>query len=148
MQARMKNPAMLIPGAVDALRAVSATYDKAGVPAKLLHLVHLRASQLNGCSFCVDMHSWLSKDETPERMLTTAVWRDAPYFTPPERAALALTEAVTHIDPRDPVPDAVWAEASRHFDETQLAAILLSIAMANTWNRLNIATRQVAGAKW
>ena len=103
-------------------------------------LVHLRASQINGCSVCVDMHARELKKagETDERLFAVAAWRDAPYFTDAERAALALTEAVTRLGDRaDPVPDDVWDEAARHYDEQALAALILSIAQINVWNRLN-----------
>src|SRR5262249_53626176 len=105
-------------------------------------------SQINGCSVCVDMHCRMLKQagETEERLYAVAAWRDAPYFTEAERAALALTEAVTRLNDRaDPVPDQVWDEAARHYDETELAALILAIALINVWNRLNVSTRQVAG---
>jgi alkylhydroperoxidase family enzyme len=86
------------------------------------------------------------KGESDERIFTVAGWRDAPYFTDAERAALALTEAVTRIaDSSDPVPDAVWNEAAKHYDEKALASLVTQIALINVWNRLNVATRQVAG---
>ena len=113
-----------------------------------LGLVELRASQINGCSVCVDMHARQVRQagETDERLFTVAAWRDAPYFSDAERAALALTEAVTRISDRaDPVPDEVWNEAVRHYDEQALAALILAIATINVWNRLNVTTRQVAG---
>jgi AhpD family alkylhydroperoxidase len=144
----MNNPAMILPDAMKALQALSATSEKGGVPARTMGLVHLRASQINGCSVCLDMHARLMKksDETDERLFTVAAWRDAPYFSDAERAALALTEAVTRLSDReDPVPDAVWNEAARHYDERALAALILGIAAINVWNRLNVATRQVAG---
>ena len=149
MQARMKNPAMLIPEAMQALQALGASAEKAGVPAKTLGLVHLRASQINGCAMCCDMHPRMMRKagETDERMHVLAAWRDASCFTDAERAALALTEAVTRLSDRpDPVPDDVWKEAARHYDDAGLAALLLSIASINVWNRLNVATRQVAGS--
>jgi AhpD family alkylhydroperoxidase len=108
----------------------------------------LRASQINGCGVCVDMHPRMMKriGETDERLHAVAAWRDTPYFTDAERAALALTEAATRLSDRDDaVPDAVWAEAARHYDETALAALTLAIATINVWNRLNVMTRQVAG---
>ena len=148
MQARLNNPAMLIPGAMEAIQGLAAVVEKSGVPVKIRELAHLRASQINGCSVCVDLHSRMLKKEgeTDERQFVVAAWRDAPYFTEAERAALALTEAVTRLSDReDPVPDAVWNEAARHFEERQLAGLVLSIAMINVWNRLNVATRQVAG---
>src|ERR1700758_794702 len=148
MQARMKNPALVIPEAMQALQALSKSVQKSGVPAKTLELVHWRASQINGCSVCLDMHSRMLKraGESDQRLHTVAGWRDTPFFTDAERAALALTEAVTRLSGRpDPGPDDVWAEAVRHYDETQLSALLLSIAAINVWNRLNVPTRQVAG---
>ncbi|MBW8866425.1 MAG: carboxymuconolactone decarboxylase family protein [Acidobacteria bacterium] len=150
MQARMKNAAMLVPEAMQALQALGKSAQNGGVPFKTIGLVDLRASQINGCSVCVDMHTRYMKDagETDERLFTVAAWRDAPYFTDAERAALALTEAVTRLSDRsDPVPDDVWAEAARHYDERALASLLIAIATINAWNRLNVATRQVAFGK-
>src|SRR5215831_692802 len=148
MQARMNNPAMIIPEAMQALQALHAATEKGGVPSKTAGLVELRASQIKGCSVCVDMHSRFLKKagETDERLFAVAAWRDAPYFTDAERAALALTEAVTRLSDRaDPVPDVIWEEAAQYYDEPALAALILSIALINVWNRLNVTTRQVAG---
>jgi AhpD family alkylhydroperoxidase len=139
---------MLIPEAMTSLLAVAKIVEKSGLPPRTHGLVHLRTSQINGCSVCVDGHRQMAKksDETEERLFAVAAWRDAPYFTDAERAALALTEAVTRLaDNPDPVPDAIWDEAARHFDEKGLAALVLAIAVTNVWNRLNVATRQVAG---
>jgi AhpD family alkylhydroperoxidase len=150
MQARMKNATMIIPEAMQAILALGKAAEKGGVPAKTIGLVQLRASQINGCSVCVDMHPRYMKQagETDERLFTVAAWRDAPYFTDAERAALALTEAVTRLsDQSDPVPDDVWNEAARHYDERGLASLLVAIATINVWNRLNVATRQVAFGK-
>jgi len=147
MQARMKNPAMIVPGAMQALLALGSAA-KEDVPARTIDLVHLRASQINGCSVCVDLHARILKraGETDERLFAVAAWRDAPYFTDAERAALALTEAATRLSDRaDPVPDAIWDEAARYYDEPALAALILNIAVINVWNRLNVTTRQVAG---
>jgi len=106
MQSRMSNPAMIIPEAMKALHALGASAEKSGLPAATIGLCQLRASQINGCSVCVDMHSRDLKrgGETDERLFALAAWRDAPYFTDAERAALALTEAVTRISDR-PDPD-------------------------------------------
>jgi len=148
MQARMKNPVMIIPEAMQALQMLGKATEQSGVPKKTLELVHLRASQINGCSVCVDMHPRLSKHvgETDERLFAVAAWRDAPYFTDAERAALALTEALTRLSERpEGVPDEIWEEAKRHYDEHALAGLTLAIAAINVWNRLNVATRQVAG---
>lgn len=149
MKARMKHPAMVVPGAMQALIALNESSIKAGLSKQLIEMVHLRASQINGCSLCAAMHSSaLKKDgETDERLFTVAAWREAPWFSEAERAALALTEAVTRLSDRpDPVPDDVWAEASRHYDERALSALLVAISAINVWNRLNAATRQVAGS--
>jgi len=148
MQARMKHPAMVVPEAMQALQALGTSVEKGGVPRRTLELVHLRASQINGCSVCVDGHPRIARKagETDERLFAVAAWRDAPYFTDAERAALALTEAVTRLSDRaDPVPDEIWEEAARHHDEPALAALVLAIANINVWNRLNVATRQRAG---
>lgn len=151
MKARMTNPALVLPDAVTALQALGNAADGGGLPARTTHLVHLRASQINGCSVCVDMHPRLAKKdgETDKRLFAVAAWREAPYFTDGERAALALTEAVTRLADRpDPVPDDVWDEAARHYDEPQLAALILQISLINVWNRLNATVKQVAGAQW
>lgn len=151
MKARMTNPALVLPDAVTALQALGNAADGGGLPARTTHLVHLRASQINGCSVCVDMHPRLAKKdgETDKRLFAVAAWREAPYFTDAERAALALTEAVTRLADRpDPVPDDVWDEAARHYDEPQLAALILQISLINVWNRLDATVEQVAGAQW
>jgi AhpD family alkylhydroperoxidase len=148
MQARMKNPAMIVPDAMQALQALGRSAENSGLPSRTLGLVQLRASQINGCSVCVDMHPRLLKKtgETEERLFAVAAWRDAPYFTDAERAALALTEAATRLSDRaDPVPDEIWDEAARHYDEQTLAVLIIAIATINVWNRLNVTTRQVAG---
>jgi AhpD family alkylhydroperoxidase len=148
MQARMKNPVLTIPGAQKALQMLSASAHNAGIPETTFYLIHLRASQINGCSVCTDMHSReleYAGEPTP-RIFAVASWREAPYFTEAERAALALTEAMTRLADRpDPVPDEVWQEAARHYSEPQLAALVISIAGINAWNRINAATRQISG---
>lgn len=148
MQARMNNPAMIIPEAMPAILALNSVVEKSGVPATILGLSHLRASQINGCSVCVDMGWRMMKKagEKDERLFAVSAWRDAPYFSDAERAALALTEAVTRLDDRvDPVPDEIWDEAASHFEERALAGLVLAIALTNVWNRLNITTKQIAG---
>ena len=148
MEPRMKNPAMTVPGAFEALQAIHKGIAKSGIPSTTLELVNLRASQINGCSVCVDMH-WrgLRKlGEKDERIFAVAAWRESPYYSPAERAALALTEAATRLSDRgDAVPDEVWKEAARHYDETQLGALVMGIGAINLWNRLNAATRQMGG---
>jgi AhpD family alkylhydroperoxidase len=147
----MKHPAFLVPGVMDALQALARATGDEVLPAATRKLVQLRASQINGCSQCVDMHAKEMKKmgETEERIIAVGAWRHAPYFTDAERAALALTEALTRLaDQSDPVPDTLWAEVSRLYDERSLAALIVSIANINVWNRLNAAVGQVAGAKW
>ena len=148
MQQRMTNPATLLPDASDGIQTLLKGIYKGGVPRKTLELVHLRASQINGCSFCVDSGARSAKKagESDERLFAVAAWRETPYFTDAERAALALAEAVTRLaDRADPVPDEIWEEAARHYDEKGLATIILMIATTNLFNRVNVTTRQPAG---
>jgi AhpD family alkylhydroperoxidase len=145
----MGNPALIVPGAFPALIALGEAARKTGVPQTTLELVHLRASQINGCSVCVHMHArdLRKAGESNERIDTMAGWRDAPFFTEAERAALALAEALTRLsDKSDPVPDEIYDEATKYYDDQQLAGLILSIASVNVWNRTNIATRQLAGS--
>ena len=148
MEARMTNPAMVL-GAMEQFQALFKAVYAGGVDPATLELVHLRASQINGCSACVDSgaRSARKAGETEERLATVAAWREAPYFSDAERAALALAEAATRLADRpDPVPDEVWDAAAAHYDEKGLAAIVLMIAVTNLFNRLNATTCQVAGA--
>jgi len=148
MEARMKNPAMLVPEAVPAIMALQSAAEKTGVSQTTLRLVHMRVSQINGCSACID-GGWRhakAAGETDERLFAVAAWREAPYFTDAERAALALAEAVTRLSDRpDPVPDDIWNEAAQHYEEPQLAGLILAIAVTNVFNRVNVTTRQPAG---
>jgi AhpD family alkylhydroperoxidase len=149
MNARMDHPVKIIPGAFDALLALGKAGAQGGLPQNTINLVLLRASQINGCSVCAHMHARDAKKagETDERLATVAAWRDAPFFSDAERAALALTEAVTRLSDRtDPVPDAIFDEAAKHYDQQALAALIITIAGINAWNRLNVTTRQVVGA--
>jgi AhpD family alkylhydroperoxidase len=151
MQSRMTHVVQVLPDVMTALQGLAAAAKEAGVDPKLLELVSLRASQINGCSVCAVMHPRIARGlgETDDRLFAVGAWRDAPYFTDAERAALALTESLTRIaDASDPVPDGIWDEAARHYDEKQLAGLLTAIASINVWNRLNVATRQVAGQAW
>ncbi len=151
MQARMTNPATILPAAMPAILKLFKTTKEGGVPEATLELAHLRASQINGCSACVDagVRTARKAGESDERLFAVAAWRESPYFTDAERAALALTEAATRLSDRaDPVPDEVWDEAAHHFDEPALAALVLMIGVTNLFNRLNATTRQVAGTAW
>jgi AhpD family alkylhydroperoxidase len=148
MHARIDNPALTVPGALQALQGIANAAKRADIPETTLFLIELRASQINGCSTCVDIHSreLAHAGEPDERINTVAVWRDASYFTEAERAALALTEAATRLADRpDPVPDDVWENAARCYDEAQLATLVVAIAAINLWNRLNVTTRQISG---
>jgi AhpD family alkylhydroperoxidase len=146
MEARMKNPAMVLPGVMPAIQSLMAATAEGGVPQKTLGLMHLRASQINGCHLCLEIGTGHMKSagESEDRMLAVAGWRTAACFTPAERAALALTEAVTRLSGDDPVPDEIWNEAARHYDEKGMAALVVSIATTNVFNRVNVATRQTS----
>jgi len=149
MQARMNHPIRLVPDSLKALLALSETARKGGLPPKTILLAHVRASQINGCSFCVDMHSRELKEagESDKRIWSIAAWRETPWYDDAERAALALTEALTRTaDRADPVPDDIWNEARKHYSERALADLILQIAIINSWNRINIAVREPAGS--
>lgn len=151
IQARMTNPAFVVPDAMQALQALGKAVQESGLPPRTIELVNLRASQINGCGVCAVQHPRLARKlgETDERIFAVAAWREAPYFSDAERAALALTEAATRLSDRaDPVPDEIWDEAARHYDEQGLATLVLAIASINVWNRLNVTTKQIAGLEW
>jgi AhpD family alkylhydroperoxidase len=134
------------PDAYKALSGVEAYLHSCGLEEGLLHLIKLRASQINGCAFCLDMHS---KDlraigETEQRLYTLEAWRECPWFTDRERAALAWTEALTLIT-QGHVPDAVYEEARKQFNEKELSDLSIAITTINAWNRLSIASRTPPG---
>ena len=121
------------------------------VPHQTLELVHLRASEINGCSACVDagVTSATKAGVSPEKLLTLAAWYENPLFDEAERAALALTEAATRLADRPgAVTDEIWAEAARHYDERQLSALVLMVAITNFFNRINTTLRVPAGTRW
>jgi AhpD family alkylhydroperoxidase len=151
MTARMKNPAMVLPDVVQGINTIYKAIHSGGAAPEILELVHLRASQINGCAACIDMggRAATKAGETPERLWSVVAWREAPYFTDAERAALALTEAATRMADRpESVTDAVWDEAADHFDEKALSAIILMIALTNFFNRINVTVREPAGTTW
>lgn len=151
LTARMSQPAFAIPGAMDALQALGGALGAAGLEPATRELVNIRASQINGCGVCSVQHPRDARrlGVEDDKIAAVAGWRDAPYFDEAECAALALTEAVTRLADRgEAVPDDIWERAAEQFDEAGLAALVLSIATVNLWNRLNVATRQVAGASW
>lgn len=148
MQPRIETPALTVPGALAAFQKLGAVTRRTGVPATTVALVQTRASQINGCSVCLDMHTreLRAAGEPDQRIFMIGAWREAPYFSDAERAALALAESVTRLaDSSDPVPDEIWDEAARHYDETQLGGLVLAIATINAFNRINAATRQITG---
>ncbi|MCT9930386.1 carboxymuconolactone decarboxylase family protein [Planotetraspora sp. A-T 1434] len=152
MKARMKNPAMVLPDAMKGIQNLYKAVNKGGVPQQTLELVHMRVSQINGCSACVDSGARNAKKagETDERLWSVAAWREAPYFSDAERAALALAEAVTRLSDRqgDAVPDELWDEVADHYDEEGLSALILWVATTNFFNRLNATIKEPAGATW
>jgi AhpD family alkylhydroperoxidase len=145
---RMSNPAFVIPEAFKGIGQLLAAVGKGGVPTRTLELVGLRASQLNGCSACVQGHWEEAKkaSETDERIVGVSAWRESPYFDDAERAALALTDALTRMADRsdDPVPDELWSEVVEHYDERQVSALILQIATLNLFNRINVAVKEQA----
>src|ERR1700730_9869773 len=148
MEARMTHPVVVLPDAMKALLALSQAAQSDTVPPAMHQLIQLRVSQINGCSVCVDMHARELKNggETDERIWGIGAWRESPFFSDAERAALDLAEHVTRLADRfDAVPDNVWDNAADHYDEKELAEVLVSIAAINGWNRLTAATRQPVG---
>ncbi|MBP2706629.1 carboxymuconolactone decarboxylase family protein [Microbispora sp. RL4-1S] len=138
------------PEAYRAMSGLERFLHGSGLPQPTLHLVKLRASQINGCAYCVNMHSADAKKagETDERLWSVAAWREAPFYTDAERAALALTEAATRLADRpDPVPDEIWNEAAKHYDEAELAALVVAIATINAWNRIAVTTHSRPGTR-
>jgi AhpD family alkylhydroperoxidase len=151
MTARMKNPAVVLPDAMTGIQNIYKAMHKGGVPETTLELVHLRASQINGCSPCVDagVKSARKAGESDDRLLQVVAWRESDLFTDAERAALAMAEAVTRLaDHPEAVTDEIWSDAADHFDEQQLAAVILMIGITNLFNRLNTTIREPAGATW
>ena len=149
MQSRMKNPVMVITEAMGPAQKLMGAAKLGGVPETTLELVHLRVSQINGCSACVDGGTKTARKagETDDRLAALVAWRETPYYTDAERAALALAEAATRLaDASEGVSDQVWDEAARYYDERGLAALVLMIGVTNLFNRLNATTRQIAGA--
>ncbi len=147
IQPRMKNPVELIPEALQALLALDRAASQSGLSHNTFELVHLRASQINGCSQCVQMHArdLRKSGDSDDRIVAVSAWRESPLFTDAERAALALTEAATRLCDRSvPISEEVFAEAARHFSERELADLVLHIAQINLWNRINVISGTVA----
>ncbi|MFJ5098470.1 MULTISPECIES: carboxymuconolactone decarboxylase family protein [unclassified Streptomyces] len=147
-EARMTNPAHVLPEAGAAIQDLVEATRRGGVAESVLELVHLRASQINNCGFCVDLGARSARKNGvgDEKLFAVAAWRETPYFSEEERAALALAEAATRLaDAPDAVPDEIWDAAADHFDERQLASIVLMVGLTNLFNRLNVTVRQPAG---
>lgn len=149
MEARISNPATLLPGAFEGIQGLIKSVNQAGIPPATMELVHLRISQINGCAWCLNygVKSAKQAGETDERLGLIAGWREAHCFTDAEKAALALAESATRLADKGDVPDEVWNGAAAHYDEKQLAALTLWIATTNLFNRVNVTTRQPADAK-
>jgi alkylhydroperoxidase family enzyme len=142
MSPRMTNPSLIVPDALQPLLDLTKVIGKVGVPLRTLDLIRLRVSQINGRIYLFSGDFGKSGD-ADERLLQVAGWPDAACFSDAERAALALTEAVTRLSDReDPVPDEVWDEASRHYNERELGALVMQIGLVNLWNRVNLAAKE------
>ena len=147
MSPRMTNPSLVVPDALQPLLDLSKVINKVGVPQQTLDLVRLRVSQINGRIYLFPRD--LGKaGETDERLPMVTAWRDESCFNDAERAALALAEAASRLSDRvNPVPDEVWEEAARHYNEQELGALVIQIGLVNLWNCVNVATKQVP-ADW
>jgi AhpD family alkylhydroperoxidase len=148
MQPRMNHPVFVLPGTREAIMAVAKLVEASGLDRKVNELVNVRAGQINGCSPCVDMHTRMLEKhgETRQRLYNIATWRETPYYSDAERAALAYAEAATRLcDRAEAIPDAIWKSVAEHFSESALAGLVMTVAMANFWNRLNVPTQQQTG---
>jgi AhpD family alkylhydroperoxidase len=134
-------------GALQTMMGFEAYLSGCGLARELLDLVCLRASQINGCAYCIDMHSkdLRMRGETEQRLYLLDAWRESPFYSDRERAALAWTEAVTRLTAGD-VPDEVYEQARRQFSPDELASLTIAVVAINSWNRLNIAFRTVPGS--
>jgi AhpD family alkylhydroperoxidase len=134
------------PGIIHAMLGLEKQVSKGGLDNKLLHLVRMRASQINGCAYCLDMHSKDARvaGETEQRLYGLNAWRETPYYSARERAALEWTEALTLVT-EGHVPDEVYERVRQEFSEDELAHLSLAIVAINGWNRLNVAARTVPG---
>jgi len=148
IQPRLLNPAAMMPDALEGIQKMLVAVQKGGLSPSILALTHMRASQINGCSSCIEgtINHELRSGDLDDRLLAVAAWHDSSRFAADERAALALTECMTRLDDRaDAVPDDIWQAAAEHFDDRGLAALVLHIALVNLFNRVNVTTRQPAG---
>jgi AhpD family alkylhydroperoxidase len=147
MEARIDLIKSVPKDALQALYGLEQYIRKSGLEAKLLELVRMRASQINGCAYCLDMHSKdaRAEGETEQRLYGLSAWRETPYYSDRERVALEWTESVTLVS-RDQVPDELYERARRHFSEAELVNLTLAVVTINAWNRLAISFRAVPGS--
>ncbi|GAA1110656.1 carboxymuconolactone decarboxylase family protein [Kitasatospora arboriphila] len=148
----MRNPAFVLPDAMKGIGSIIKAVGQGGITHELQEIVALRASQLNGCSACVHAHvqNLRKAGESEDRIAAVAAWREAPFYTDAERAALELAERATRLADRsmDAVPDELWDRLRGHYDEEQLSALILLIGVTNFFNRLNSVVREPAGTSW
>ncbi len=147
MEQRRIDYMKVAPEAGKTLYGIHKYLEKCGLDHTLLNFVYMRAAQINGCAYCIDMHSkdLRAAGETEQRIYLLDAWREAPFYTDRERAALAWTEAVTLVSETH-VPDEVYGEARKHFSEAELVNLTLAVIAINAWNRFNIAFRTPAGS--
>ncbi len=149
---RMENPATILPETMRAIPHLLGGIEQGGLSTQMRELVSLRASQINGCAACVygHVHALRALGESQERIDTVAVWRHSPYFTEKERLALELTESATRMaDSRgEPVSDDLWSRLTLHYDEPELAALVISVGLINFFNRINVTIQEPAGVTW
>ncbi|MGI5426352.1 carboxymuconolactone decarboxylase family protein [Streptomyces sp. CA-179760] len=152
MQARMTNPAYVLPGAMKGIGTLFQAIGEGGLGQELAEMVGLRASQINGCGACVHGHTVNLRKAgvSEERISAVVAWRHAPFFSDAERAALKLTEAVTRLADlsEESVPDALWDEVADHFDEKELSGLILTVSLTNMFNRINTTIQEPVGATW
>ncbi|GHD14925.1 alkyl hydroperoxide reductase AhpD [Streptomyces violarus] len=152
MQARMTNPAYVLPGAMKGIGGIFQAIGGSGLGQELAEIVGLRASQINGCGACVHGHTanLRKAGASEERISAVAAWRHAPFFSDAERAALKLTEAVTRLADlsQESVPDALWDEVADHFDEKELSGLILTVSLTNMFNRINTTIQEPVGTTW
>ena len=152
MQSRMQNPAFVLPDAMKGIGSIMKAVNTGGIPQELQELVALRVSQINGCSACVHSHTQNLRKagEADERVDAVAAWREAPFFSDAERAALELAEHATRLADRsaDAVPDEIWDRLTSFHDEPQVSALILLIGVTNMFNRINAVVREPAGTAW
>ncbi|OXM64301.1 MULTISPECIES: carboxymuconolactone decarboxylase family protein [Amycolatopsis] len=152
MTTRMKNPAYVLPDGMKGIGTLLKAVNDSGLPAAVREFTGLRVSQINGCAACVYGHVAEARKagETDERIFNVAAWREAPFYSDAERAALELAEHATRLADlsREGVPDRVWDDAADHFDERQLSGLILAIALTNLFNRINVTIKEPAGTTW